>query len=186
MVTNLYFVRHAHSAYSTDELNRPLSERGQADAQKITELLIHENIHVLLSSPYKRAIQTIEGLAGPLGLELVLEEDFRERLLSSGPVSNFGQAITKVWENPSFAWEGGESNLVAQSRGVRALHRVLQHYKGSNAVIGTHGNMMVLIMNALDQRYDYGFWKQLDMPDIYKLSFNGDTLTGVQRIWNRS
>ncbi|AIQ56240.1 histidine phosphatase family protein [Paenibacillus borealis] len=186
MVTNLYFVRHAHSAYSADELNRPLPERGQADAQKITELLIHENIHVLLSSPYKRAIQTIEGLAGPLGLELVLEEDFRERLLSSGPVSNFGQAITKVWENPSFAWEGGESNLVAQSRGVRALHRVLQHYKGSNAVIGTHGNIMVLIMNALDKRYDYGFWKQLDMPDIYKLSFNGDTLTGVQRIWNRS
>lgn len=70
MVTNLYLVRHAHSAYSADELNRPLSERGQADARKVSGLLIHENIHVLISSPYKRAIQTIEGLAGPWALNL--------------------------------------------------------------------------------------------------------------------
>ena len=186
MVTNLYFVRHAHSAYSSDEFNRPLSGQGQADAQKVTDLLIHENISVLISSPYKRAIQTIEGLAGVHGTGIVIEEDFKERVLSAEPVTDFEQAIIKVWEEPSFAWAGGESNLDAQGRGVRALHKVLQQYKGENIAIGTHGNLMVLIMNAMDKRYDYSFWKQLDMPDIYKLSFHEEQLLEVQRIWNRS
>ena len=39
MQTNLYFVRHAHSTYSSDELGRPLSERGLVDARKVTEIL---------------------------------------------------------------------------------------------------------------------------------------------------
>ncbi|MEK3712799.1 histidine phosphatase family protein [Paenibacillus sp. FSL R7-0333] len=183
MVTTLYFVRHAHSTYSTDELNRPLSEKGRADARRVTRLLLHENINILISSPYKRAIQTIEGLEEPLNAKIIIEDDFRERVLSSDPVPDFGQAISKVWEDFSFAWPGGESNLVAQNRGVQALYKVLQQYKGNSIAIGTHGNMMVLIMNALDKRYDYSFWKQLEMPDIYKLSFHEDKLVGVQRIW---
>lgn len=32
-------------------------------------------------------------------------------------------------------------------------------------------------------RYDYNFWKQLEMPDIYKLIFHEDQLMGVERIW---
>lgn len=183
MVTNLFFVRHAHSAYSPDELNRPLSERGQADARRVTDLLMKENIHVLISSPYRRAIETIEGLAGPLGLDMIIEDNFRERLLSAGPVSDFEHAVTRVWEDFSFTWEGGESGLAARSRGVQALHQILRLYEGRNIVIGTHGNIMVLIMNALDKRYDHSFWKQLDMPDIYKLSFSGVELLEVQRIW---
>ncbi|ETT50283.1 phosphoglycerate mutase [Paenibacillus sp. FSL R7-269] len=183
MITTLYFVRHAHSTYSTDELNRPLSEDGRADAQRVTRLLLHENINILISSPYKRAIQTIEGLEKPLRTRIVIEDDFKERILSSEPVPDFGQAISKVWEDFSFAWPGGESNLVAQKRGVQALYKVLQQYKGNSIAIGTHGNMMVLIMNALDKRYDYSFWKQLEMPDIYKLSFVENKLVSVQRIW---
>ncbi|MEK3795982.1 histidine phosphatase family protein [Paenibacillus sp. FSL R7-0204] len=183
MVTTLYFVRHAHSTYSTDELNRPLSEKGRADAWRVTRLLLDENINILISSPYKRAIQTIQGLEKPLGTTIVIEDDFKERVLSAEPVTDFEQAITKVWEDFSFAWPGGESNRVAQNRGVQALYKVLQQYKGNSIAIGTHGNMMVLIMNALDKRYDYSFWKQLEMPDIYKLSFHEDKLEGVQRIW---
>lgn len=186
MVTNLYFVRHAHSVYSSDELNRPLSGQGQADARRVTDLLIRENIGVLISSPYKRAIQTIEGLAAVHGTDIVIEDDFKERVLSAEPVSDFEQAIVRVWEEPAFSWRGGESNLDAQSRGIRALQTVLQQYKGKNIAISTHGNIMVLMMNAMDKRYDYSFWKQLDMPDIYKLSFHEEQLLEVQRIWKRS
>lgn len=184
MMTNLYFVRHAHSVYSPDERNRPLSERGHQDAARVAELLEPEYIHVLISSPYKRAVQTIEGLAERIGAGIILEEDFRERLLSEHPVDDFEHAVAKVWEDSSFAWEGGESNQAAQSRGVRALERVLEQYKGKNIAIGTHGNIMVLIMSHFDPRFDFSFWRQLDMPDIYKLSFSDQDLMEVQRIWN--
>jgi 2,3-bisphosphoglycerate-dependent phosphoglycerate mutase len=44
---------------------------------------------------------------------------------------------------------------------------------------------MVLIMNFFDRQYDFSFWKNLDMPDIYKLTFDGKELRNVERIWRR-
>lgn len=35
MNTNIYLVRHGHSVYTSDELNRPLSEKGFRDADRI-------------------------------------------------------------------------------------------------------------------------------------------------------
>ncbi|WP_320323117.1 histidine phosphatase family protein [Rossellomorea sp. YZS02] len=179
MKTYLYLVRHAHSVYTPDELNRPLSERGMQDAHKLTNKLKNEQIEVVCSSPYKRAVQTVEGLAN--NHDILLVEGFKERLLSSHPVDDFDAAITKVWENPSFSFKGGESNLFAQERGVKAILALLEKYKGKRVAIGTHGNIMTLIMNHFDKRYDYCFWKELEMPDVYKLTFEQDKLLNVEK-----
>ncbi|MGO4543440.1 histidine phosphatase family protein [Paenibacillus sp. 2TAB23] len=183
-MTNLYFVRHAHSLYTPDELNRPLSTKGLNDAKKVTELLMDLSIEYVISSPYKRAVQTVEGIAAYTGGQILIIEGFRERLLSGMPVDHFQAAIERVWEDTSFAWDGGESNVVAQKRGVEATLRVLSSYPGKNVVIGTHGNLLVLIMNAFEGSYGFEFWKQLAMPDIYKLSFEGEKLIEVKRIWS--
>ena len=183
LLTNLFFVRHAHSTYTPDELRRPLSEKGQTDAELITQILKKENIDYVISSPYKRAVQTVEGVADFFGKEVIIENSFKERILSEGPVENFDLAVTKVWEEPAFSWEGGESNIIAQKRGVEATLKVLERYEGKNIIVGTHGNIMVLIMNFFDKKYDFSFWKELHMPDIYKLTFNGTTLKEVNRIW---
>ncbi|MCU9612311.1 phosphoglycerate mutase family protein [Caldibacillus lycopersici] len=182
MLTNLYFVRHAHSTYTPDELGRPLSEQGFSDANCVTDLLKKENIDHIFSSPYKRAVQTIEGIAKFRNKEIVLVDAFKERLLSELPVENFSEAITKVWEEDDFSWQGGESNTIAQKRGIHATLQILKNYTGENIVIGTHGNIMVLIMNYFDKKYGFKFWQQLKMPDIYKLSFNGEALIQVQRL----
>lgn len=183
MSTNLYFVRHAHSIYTSDESIRPLSEKGLIDAEKVTQNLEKEKIDYVISSPYKRAVQTVEGIAVYFGKELIIENDFKECILSEDPVENFDLAVTKVWNEPSFSWKGGESNIIAQKRGVEATLKVLKRYEGKNIVIGTHGNIMVLIMNYFDKRYGFGFWKELDMPDIYKLTFDGTALKEVNRFW---
>ncbi|MBP2242835.1 2,3-bisphosphoglycerate-dependent phosphoglycerate mutase [Cytobacillus eiseniae] len=183
LLTNLYFVRHAHSTYTPDEAGRPLSDRGFTDANTVTNLLKKENIDIVFSSPYRRAIQTVEGMAKYLNKEIVLVDDFKERLLAENPVKDFTAAITKVWKDDNFSWEGGESNKTAQKRGVYATLQVLENYPGKNVVIGTHGNIMVLIMNHFDRKYGFGFWKELEMPDIYKLSFDGKKLVHVKRIW---
>ena len=56
-------------------------------------------------------------------------------------------------------------------------------YKGKNIVIGTHGNIMALIMNYYDKKYDYLFWKRLNMPDIYELSFEDKELISINKIY---
>lgn len=185
-MTNLYFVRHAHSAYTPDELGRPLSDRGLIDAKTVTELLKTEGIDYVYSSPYKRAIQTVEGVAKYIDREIEIENDYKERILSEKPVEDFTVAITKVWEDFDFHWKSGESNHVAQNRGVKVTLQLLEKHEGKNIVVGTHGNLMVLIMNYFDKKYDLDFWNKLEMPDVYKLSFNGKNLRDVQRIWGNS
>lgn len=129
MLTNLYFVRHAHSVYTSDELGRPLSERGMRDAEVVTELLKHERIDIVYSSPYQRAIQTVEGIAKHVGSRIEIEDDFKERKLAATAVDDFLAAVQKVWEDEAFCWEGGESNRLAQQRGVRAVFRILEKHK---------------------------------------------------------
>ncbi len=184
-MTNLYFVRHAHSIYTPDELNRPLSERGFSDVKIVTKLLEMEGIDIVVSSPYKRAVQTVKGIAEYINTEVEIIDGFKERTLTTIPANDFTLAIAKVWEDYNFSWEGGESNIVAQKRGVESTLNILEKYKGENVVIGTHGNIMVLIMNFFDSQFDFPFWKNLDMPEIYKLTFNGKVLTNVEKVWKR-
>lgn len=113
-MTTIYFVRHAHSTYTKEERERPLSEKGHLDAENVTHLLKDKHIDVVISSPYKRAIQTVQGIANTYHVSIEIEEDLRERLLSSEPIADFNDAIENVWEDWSFAYEGGESNDVAQ------------------------------------------------------------------------
>ncbi|MGH0427698.1 histidine phosphatase family protein [Bacillus hominis] len=181
-MTTIYFVRHAHSTYTKEERERPLSEKGWLDAQNITSLLKGEKVDVVISSPYERAIQTVEGIANANKLSIQLEEDLRERLLSKGPVQDFNDAIQKVWEDWTFAYEGGESSNVAQRRAVLCMQNIFKKYKGKNIVIGTHGNIMVLIMNYFDSKYDFQFWKTLHMPDVYKLIFDNNDFISAERI----
>ncbi|WP_201715321.1 histidine phosphatase family protein [Rossellomorea arthrocnemi] len=181
-LTKLYLVRHAHSVYTPEELTRPLSAKGKQDALQVTERLKNERIDVVCSSPYKRAVETVEGIAGLINQEIILVEEMRERTLSAGPVENFHEAISSVWADPAFSLEGGESNLTAQNRGVHAIFNIMEEYNGENVVIGTHGNIMVLIMNYFDETYDVEFWRELEMPDIYCLTFDGVILQNVSRI----
>ena len=157
------------------------------DAKMATELLKTEEINIVISSPYKRAVQTVEGIADYFDkeIEIEIEDDFRERILTTVPTEDFMLAISKVWEDYNFSWEGGESNIVAQKRGVNITFRILDRYQDKNIVIGTHGNIMALIMNYFDNKYDFTFWKNLDIPDIYKLTFDGRELKDVKKLWKR-
>ena len=183
MVTNIYFVRHAHSIYTPEELTRPLSIRGLKDGEQITQLLSKESITHVISSPYKRAIQTVEGIANYSGLTISIDDGFIERKLSDISIENFDEVIFKYWENFDFSLSGGEAGYFAQGRGVQSLKNILNKYCGGNIAIGTHGNIMVLIMNYYDKKYNYDFWNNLNMPDIYKLSFEDGGLIDVKRIW---
>ncbi|NOU96652.1 histidine phosphatase family protein [Paenibacillus sp. LMG 31456] len=189
MGTAIYMVRHAESPFSIEnERTRGLSPKGQKDAAAVTEIMLQQNIQAVVSSPYRRAIQTVEGLANALGLEIEIEEDLRERLLAGiyYPMEDqdFLPTIEKVFREPSFAMPGGESNEVSQKRSISALRQVMNRHKGKNIAVGTHGNIMTAMMNYFDSSYGLEFWKQTSKPDIYMLRFDdSDQLIEVRRLW---
>jgi 2,3-bisphosphoglycerate-dependent phosphoglycerate mutase len=184
-VTEIYLVRHAHSTYSPDEYGRGLSERGKADAKRVTECMKNENIDVILSSPYKRAIETVQGVADHIGQPVHLVEGLKERTIAGQPVEDFRGAIEKLWADPAFSFPGGESNEVAQARGIESLKTILNEYENKKVVIGTHGNIMVLILNHFNSSYDREFWNQLSMPDVYQLTFEKERLVNVRHVLKR-
>ena len=72
----VFLVRHAHSEAGDPDDARPLSERGQAEAQALAErLAAHETPpRLVLSSPLVRARQTAEHVALAVGAEARVEE----------------------------------------------------------------------------------------------------------------
>ncbi|WFR61621.1 histidine phosphatase family protein [Paenibacillus amylolyticus] len=185
--TFLYFVRHAESRYvAGQERVRGLTEQGHQDAGTVACLLQAEQIQLFYSSPYRRAVDTIQILADRSGRIVVTEEDLRERELSSSDVKheNFREAKQRLYRDPTYAYPGGESGEQARSRAIAVIERILDKHSGHEVVIGTHGDVMTLILQHYDSSYGYEFWESTTMPDIYKLEFDGThKLVQVTRLW---
>jgi 2,3-bisphosphoglycerate-dependent phosphoglycerate mutase len=181
-MTIFYLVRHAHADWIPTE-QRPLSPKGQEDAQRVADRLCHFPITKIYSSPFLRALQTILPLAERLGLSVDNEPDLRERKLSDGSsVKDFFAAVKQAWEDPSFAHPGGETNNAAQHRGVAVVKRLAKKHKGELLVLSTHGNLLALVLQYYDSGIDYVFWKALTMPDIYELKLMRGEAT-ITRLW---
>lgn len=183
--TLVYLVRHAQSTYTPDEVGRPLTEKGLRESKLVASALEYEQLDAVFSSPYRRAIQTVEPLAEQMGKTIERIEDLRERLLAAGDV-DFDEAALKTWKDFEFSYPGGESNKEAQARGVEALRQVVQSNPGKRLAIGTHGTLMGLMLNHYNpDEYNYNFWRKLDMPDIYLLVFEGSNYQWSTQIWKR-
>lgn len=181
-MTIVYFVRHAHSTYSPDEYNRPLSSKGLHDALQITDCLKDQQIIAVYSSPYKRAVETVQGIADWHGIQIRVLEGLKERILASGVLADFEDAMYRVWNDPAFAHEGGESNIAAQKRALPSFQAILLQNENNHIIIGTHGNILTLILNAFDPAIGFAFWKELKMPDIIKAEFDQLKLVDLERI----
>jgi len=168
-MTTLYFVRHAHSTYSTDERARPLSDAGQADARRLLETFQEIPIDRFYSSPYQRAIETIVPLADARQKPITEVEELRERLLAPGELDDFQAAVTYVWQHPDKNPYGGETNEEAAQRIRQFIDELVEKHSEETVVLGTHGNIMVLLLETFDPTFDYVFWKSLPMPAVCRM-----------------
>lgn len=161
-----------------------MNEKGVFDAQRIQQILEPEELEIFVSSPYDRSIQTINPVVEQQKQEIVIYEDLREREVGDFAPISFMEAKQRVYENSDFFFQNGESSREAQARAVDVIEHLLAEYCGKKIGIGTHGDIMTLIMNHYDPKYDYEFWQSTTMPDIYRLEFEKNRLTNVTRLWN--
>lgn len=181
-MTTIYLVRHAHSTYSPDEKARPLSERGTADAEQLRLFFQEITPDYIYASPYRRAIETVQPIAEHYGLPIQEAEVFQERVLAPGQLDDFQQAVEYVWNHPDKNPYGGESNNTAQHRVVAGARQLVRKHTNETVVVGTHGNIMVLLMQHFDPAYDYSFWSHLAMPAVYRLVFDGETCLQIEEV----
>lgn len=187
MKTTIIFVRHAESEFIPGyERERGLVPSGVIEAEKVADQLEAISIDVIISSPYFRTIETLEPIAERIKKKIVNIEDLRERSIGNFNGISFLDAKRYVYSHIEYSFPEGESNMMAQERAIRSLLSILEEHKGKTIIIGTHGDIMTLMINYFDKNIDYDFWEQLSMPDIYELTFEDRKYIGCHRIWNNS
>ena len=188
MSTYIYLVRHGESPKDKgDERTRALTNKGRIDARRITELLKDVGIDIFFSSPYLRAILTIEDLANAAGRKVQIHEDLKEVVFQSDdrimPDSELYPLVTKMFSDREWPSPGNETILGCQTRAVSVLKGIVHNYCGQKTVIGSHGAVMTLMMEYFDRKYDYDFLMKMSKPDVYRMEFDDERLMGVQRLW---
>ena len=188
MNTYIYFVRHAISPFSLDnERNRGLSDQGILDSIWVAEILKNEGIDIIVSSSFARAVDTIKPLANLLNKEIIQFEELVERPIASLKYQieedDLLKGIERSFIDIDYCMPEGETTRQAQERSIPIIKKLLTDYKGKKIAVGTHGNIMTIILNYFDKSYGNDFWIQTSKPDIYKLEFDDTKLIQVERLW---
>lgn len=174
-MTHVFFVRHARPNYDNhDDFSRELSPQGMADRALVTRFLADKQIDAVLSSPYKRAVDTVKAFADQYGFPVQTIDGFRERRVDNVWVEDFTAFAQKQWADFSYRLPGGESLQEVQDRNIAALNAVLEQYAGKNIVIGSHGTALSTIIHFYDPSFGYAEFDKVRhlMPWIVESTFD--------------
>ena len=177
-MTELYFVRHAEPDYSNhDDMSRPLTEKGLRDRLLAAQFLTERNITAVYSSPFKRAVDTVQPLADRLKLPVIADDDFRERRVDSVWVDDFDAFSRQQWADFDFRLTDGETLRTVETRNLAALHRVLNKHSDTAVAIGSHGTALSTLIHHYDSRFGYDAFKKIQklMPWVVRFSFENET-----------
>lgn len=188
MKTYIYLVRHGESPKTEgNERTRGLTAKGLSDANRVTEILQDEGIDIFISSPYRRAILTIDGLAKKLGKDILVCEDLRELVFVGGdkiiPDQELYPLVKRMFSEPDLLQPAGESISICRERSMKALKEILNKNNGNKIVIGIHGLIMTLMLSHFDENYGYDFLFNTSKPDIYRMEFENDKCLEIKRCW---
>lgn len=183
-MTQLYFVRHAQPLYRCrDDATRELSAKGMADREAVTHFLMDKRIDVVLSSPYRRAVDTVRHFADAVRLPIIHIADFREREVAAEWIDDFDTFCRHQWADFDFRLPGGECLREVQARNIAAVRRVLREYADQRVVIGGHGTSISTVLNHYDPTFGYEGFESIRrlMPWIVRLDFDGETFLGMEK-----
>ncbi len=176
-MTKIYFVRHAEPDYNNHEdALRELSPKGMEDRKLVTKFLMDKDIDVVLSSPYKRAVDTVRDYADSHKFKIEMIQDFRERKIENGWIEDYTSFTKRQWDDFSYKLTDGECLQDVQERNISALQKVLNRYAGKNIVVGSHGTALSTIINYYDHSFGYSDFERIKnvMPWIVEFVFDGN------------
>jgi len=158
--TTIVFVRHGETRHTAaKKFSGPggddpgLNDDGWEQALRAGAALAADDARydAILSSPMQRTRDTASAISESLGLEIVIEDGFREMAFGDWD----GYTLTEVeerWTDQLEAWlssfdyapPGGESMAEVQDRVELALRQTLKTYTGQTIVVVSHVNPIKL------------------------------------------
>jgi 2,3-bisphosphoglycerate-dependent phosphoglycerate mutase len=177
---DVLLVRHAvpvdvgSAGYEDRDDERPLTDAGRQAAEELAEELEPYVITSVYSSPYVRAVETVTPTARRRDLEVHILTDLRERRLTLAPTPDWPDHLRRAWADPDYALDGAESGREAQRRAIALLDLLrARHADGGRILLGSHGNLISLILQVFEPGVDHDFHLAMPMPAIYHLQHDG-------------
>jgi len=163
-LNRIYWVRHGENwanltkEFSCRKIDYSLTPRGQLQARQTGAYLAGQGIQAVYSSPLKRAVQTAEQIAGPLGLPVQILEDLRE--LNVGTLEDelptpqawaLHDSILHEWIRGETARSlpGGEDYATLWARIARAFRTAADGQDGRRIVMVAHGGNLFCTLHDL-------------------------------------
>lgn len=202
MQTIVYLIRHSkpnrnvlnykENCLMENELT-PLSLLGEDDAKTLADLEFLQDIDIIYSSHYTRAIETAKYLAEKLDKQINIEMAFGERIRKTDVETITPKDFElRQFKDHSFKLKGGESFDEVFERYDKGLSRVLKENEGKKIVIVSHSVAMLMMFSKwcdydIDKlEFTYKGKKilggEIDAPEMFKLVFEDDELIDISNL----
>jgi len=178
------FILVRHCKAEGQEEGALLTEEGKKQA---INLITHLNkmdckITKIISSPYERAVKTIEPYAKEEGLNIQIDNRLSERRLSNKSLTNWLELLKQTFDDIDLIIEGGESSREATERAINLIREEMEFGKKQNTLLVTHGNLMSLILRYFDESFGFNEWENLTNPDVYRIDIENNQIN-IKRLW---
>ena len=185
--TTTLLLRHGQTPLSIEKrfsgIGDPgLTEVGLAQAAAAASRLASSAATVIVSSPLGRARQTAQAVAAALGLEVEIEDGFRETDFGDWEGHSFSE-VRKKWPREMEQWLGstavappfGESFDATTTRVRQARDRVLARHGGKTVVVVSHVTpIKTLVRIALEAPASALYRMHLDLACLSEIQWFAD------------
>lgn len=172
MVTKLLLVRHGETIWNQEQryqgfMDIPLSEKGRAQAQKLSKRLACEKIDAFYASDLSRAFETAEIIAAPHQKEVTPIPGLRETnfgiwegLKFKDIREQYGEIMTKWLEDPlGIRLPNGESLGDVRDRSQKALQEIVERHPDQTVLVAAHGGTIKVTLAEVIGFDIKGYWR---------------------------
>lgn len=192
--TRLVLVRHGSTIHSAERRfsghnDLPLNDVGRRQAAALAARSFGD-VTAVVSSPLRRAVETAEAIAAPLGLAVTLADDLIEADFGDWEGLTFAEAGTShpdelaaFMASADSAPPGGESFSSVGRRVRRGREEVVAAHPGETVVVVTHVTpIKTLVRFALDAPPSAMFRLHLDTASVSIVDYFADANSSVRLV----
>ncbi|EMA6342321.1 histidine phosphatase family protein [Bacillus cytotoxicus] len=173
-----------HCSATGQNRDATLTIEGEKQSSALAEFLMTSRLQIdsIISSPFKRAIQSITPFASLANLQIEQDERLAERILSNRPMEDWLQKLEYTFTNIDIAFLGGESTKQAMERVASLIKHVLEK-EHQVTILVTHGNLLTLILKYFHHQIGFQEWKNISNPDVYEITISEQPT--IHRLWKQ-
>lgn len=203
-MTTLYLVRHSepfkvhrgieevNESLLLSNIKSPLSVEGEKLAERVSNNIEFDNLDVVWSSNYVRAMSTAKYFANRNNLKVNISDRLGERLHGISSWSELPQDFEiHQFEDENYKLNSGESRKEVAKRLLDFINRLLNEYKDKRILVVGHSTALAyLLSNWCEISYssDYKFNNKVFFSgkwsycETFKLEFTDNNLVSITNI----